>query len=48
PLDLRPHQLGPATEPALHYALGDGTDAHSWTTLQQLTTHLKSAPGKAD
>ncbi|WP_245239481.1 DUF6177 family protein, partial [Streptomyces sp. MZ04] len=43
----RPAQLGPAARPALHYALGDGTDASAWTTLQHLTQHLKAAPGPA-
>lgn len=40
---LRPAQLGHTSRPALHYILGDGTDPNSWTTLQQLTQHLKSA-----
>ncbi|MEU4998740.1 DUF6177 family protein [Streptomyces sp. NPDC021622] len=40
----RAAQLGPAARPALHYTLGDGTDPNSWTTLQQLTQHLKAAP----
>ncbi|MFE0136492.1 DUF6177 family protein [Streptomyces sp. NPDC059037] len=43
----RPAQLGPAARPAFHYALGDGTDATAWTALQQLTQHLKAAPGSA-
>lgn len=43
PLNLRPTQLGAASAPALHYPLGDGTDAQAWTTLDQLTTHLKNA-----
>ncbi|MFD7000180.1 DUF6177 family protein [Streptomyces mirabilis] len=43
PLNLSPTQLGPATEPALHYPLGDGTDPHAWTALQQLTRHLRQA-----
>ncbi|WP_190113313.1 DUF6177 family protein [Streptomyces cinnamoneus] len=37
PLDLRPVELGPA----VHYPLGDGTDAQAWTVLQQLAEHLK-------
>ncbi|WP_327428284.1 DUF6177 family protein [Streptomyces sp. NBC_01236] len=41
PLDLTPTQLGHATEPALHYLLGNGTDPHAWNTLQRLTKHLK-------
>jgi len=43
PLDLTPTQLGPATGPALHYTLGDGTAPEAWATLQQLTQHLKQA-----
>ncbi|WP_033328108.1 DUF6177 family protein [Streptomyces yerevanensis] len=34
----------PTDRPALHYALGDGTTSEAWTTLQQLTAHLKAAP----
>ncbi|WP_208835552.1 DUF6177 family protein [Streptomyces alboniger] len=44
PLALRPVPLGPATRPALHYPLGDGADPTAWTTFQQLSAHLKSAP----
>ncbi|MFI6089567.1 DUF6177 family protein [Streptomyces sp. NPDC051218] len=43
PLSLRPTQLGTTSNPALHYLLGDGTDAQAWTTLDQLITHLKNA-----
>jgi len=43
PLNLTPVQLGPAAEPALHYLFGDGTNPHTWNTLQQLTQHLKQA-----
>ncbi|WP_327748968.1 DUF6177 family protein [Streptomyces europaeiscabiei] len=43
PVDLRLRQLGPPAHPALHYVLGDGTDAAAWTALQHLTTHLKIA-----
>ncbi|WP_406483320.1 DUF6177 family protein [Streptomyces sp. NBC_01615] len=39
-LDLTPTQLGHATEPALHYPLGNGTDPHAWNALQRLTKHL--------
>ncbi|MFI6687053.1 DUF6177 family protein [Streptomyces sp. NPDC050485] len=42
PLALRPTQLGPAAEPALHYVLGDGTDAGTWSMLEKLTAHLES------
>ncbi|MFJ7961787.1 DUF6177 family protein [Streptomyces sp. NPDC096324] len=41
PLNLSPTQVGPLTEPALHYPLGHGTDPRAWNTLQQLTQHLK-------
>ena len=37
-----PIRLGPATAPALHYPLGDGTDPEAWTRLQQLNRHLAS------
>ncbi|MEW2550065.1 DUF6177 family protein [Streptomyces sp. NPDC047002] len=40
PLPGRPVQLGAAGAPALHYPLGDGTDAASWAALEILTTHL--------
>lgn len=43
PFNLAPVQLGPAGEPSLHYPLGDGTNAHAWTRLQQLTKHLRRA-----
>ncbi|WP_229880218.1 DUF6177 family protein, partial [Streptomyces echinoruber] len=45
PLALRPRRLGPHTHPALHYPLGDGTDADAWATLQKLTAHLKTGEG---
>ncbi|WP_328768181.1 DUF6177 family protein [Streptomyces sp. NBC_00286] len=41
PLNLTPVQLGAAAAPALHYPLGDGIDPRTWSTLQQLTQHLK-------
>ncbi|WP_319703020.1 DUF6177 family protein [Streptomyces caniscabiei] len=45
PLAPRPRQLGTHTHPALHYLLSDGTDSGAWTALQDLTAHLKAAPG---
>ncbi|MGW3170993.1 DUF6177 family protein [Streptomyces sp. NPDC001153] len=46
PLTFRPVQLGTATAPALHYSLGDGTDAAAWPVLQTLIAHLKAGtPG---
>ncbi|MEH0633270.1 DUF6177 family protein [Streptomyces bottropensis] len=38
----RPARLGPAARPALHYALGDGSDAVAWQHLKQLNDHLQS------
>ncbi|MFD9223395.1 DUF6177 family protein [Streptomyces sp. NPDC060064] len=43
PLNSHIILLGPATRPALHYPLGNGTNAHAWTALQRLTQHLKKA-----
>ncbi|WP_434593987.1 DUF6177 family protein [Streptomyces sp. A5-4] len=43
PLAPHPIQIGPAARPALHYLLGDGTNAQAGTMLQQLTQHLKKA-----
>jgi hypothetical protein len=40
PLDLVPTRLGPTARPAVHYALGDGTDPRAWNMLEQLTQHL--------
>ncbi|WP_435280367.1 DUF6177 family protein [Streptomyces koelreuteriae] len=37
----RPTRLGPGSEPALHYSLGDGTDPHAWSVFQRLVQHLK-------
>ncbi|WEH18526.1 DUF6177 family protein [Streptomyces sp. VNUA24] len=39
----RPARLGPAARPALHYALGDGSDAVAWQHLKQLNDHLRGA-----
>jgi hypothetical protein len=36
-----PARLGPTAQSALHYSLGDGTDARAWTTFQRLIQHLK-------
>ncbi|MGW7271227.1 DUF6177 family protein [Streptomyces sp. NPDC054864] len=43
PQGPRPTRLGSPSHPALHYTLGDGTNPDSWTTLQQLTRHLRPA-----
>jgi hypothetical protein len=46
PVAVRPLALGPASAPALHYPLGDGTDARTLTELQQLAAHLRAGmPG---
>ncbi|MCT9138377.1 DUF6177 family protein [Streptomyces violarus] len=37
----RPTRLGPGSEPALHYSLGDGTHPHAWSVFQRLVQHLK-------
>ncbi|GKQ37612.1 DUF6177 family protein [Streptomyces sp. A012304] len=42
PVEVRPLALGPASAPALHYPLGDGSDAGVWTELRHLATHLRS------
>ncbi|MEU9008713.1 DUF6177 family protein [Streptomyces sp. NPDC048479] len=39
---LLPTRLGPATRPALHYTLGNGTSPTAWHHLQHLNKHLKS------
>jgi hypothetical protein len=41
PIDVRAVELGPASAPALHYPLGDGSDPGSWTRLHTLATHLR-------
>ncbi|MET7358238.1 DUF6177 family protein [Streptomyces sp. NPDC005562] len=43
PTGPRPSRLGPSARPALHYILGDGTDASCWSTFQQLTRHLRES-----
>ncbi|WP_338898194.1 DUF6177 family protein [Streptomyces sp. TG1A-60] len=43
PVEVRAVHLGPTARPALHYPLGDGTDAGGWGRLQELTAHLRSA-----
>lgn len=42
PLPLSPAPLGPATGPALHYRLGDGTRPDAWNDLETLTGHLRN------
>ncbi|MFJ9677923.1 DUF6177 family protein [Streptomyces sp. NPDC101194] len=44
--DAAPAQLGPATRPALHYALGDGTDPAAWQHLRHIHDHVNGARQK--
>ncbi|MBC9717860.1 hypothetical protein H9Y04_35545 [Streptomyces sp. TRM66268-LWL] len=37
-----PAELGPAVSPALHFTVGDGTDAAAWDRLQELNRCLKA------
>ncbi|MEU6280441.1 DUF6177 family protein [Streptomyces sp. NPDC047028] len=48
PVTTKPVQLGTAADPALHYGLGDGTDADAWTALQSLTTHLRAGSPRTE
>ncbi|MDK0521211.1 DUF6177 family protein [Streptomyces sp. ML-6] len=42
--DAAPSRLGPATRPALHYTLGDGTDpATAWQRLRQINDYVNGA-----
>ncbi|MEE1808563.1 DUF6177 family protein [Streptomyces sp. BE133] len=43
---IAPARLGPATRPALHYALGDGTDLAAWQRLQRINDRLHGARQK--
>lgn len=46
PLGVRPVALGPASESALHYPLGDGSDARALVELHRLAAHLRAGvPG---
>ncbi|WP_217246873.1 DUF6177 family protein [Streptomyces sp. AC602_WCS936] len=46
PVEVRPVVLGPAAEPALHYPLGDGSDAGALIGLRRLAAHLRAGvPG---
>ncbi|MFJ3552154.1 MULTISPECIES: DUF6177 family protein [Streptomyces] len=46
PVEVRPVVLGPASEPALHYPLGDGSDAGALVELHRLAAHLRAGmPG---
>lgn len=41
--DTAPTPLGPATRPAVHYALGDGADPTAWQRLRQINDHVNGA-----
>ncbi|GGV96499.1 hypothetical protein GCM10015535_66140 [Streptomyces gelaticus] len=41
-----PLRLGPAGRPALHYALGDGTDPTAWQRLRQINDHVTAGTSK--
>ncbi|MEV0303250.1 DUF6177 family protein [Streptomyces prasinus] len=46
PVAVRPVALGPASEPALHYPLGDGSDTGALGELHRLAAHLRAGvPG---
>ncbi|MER6548312.1 DUF6177 family protein [Streptomyces sp. NPDC001250] len=40
-----PLNLGPVRRPAVHYTIGDGTDATAWQRLTEINDHLKSSTG---
>ncbi|MEW2293484.1 DUF6177 family protein [Streptomyces sp. NPDC006743] len=42
--DTPPTRLGSAARPALHYELGDGTDAAAWRRLRRAQEHVRAAP----
>ncbi|MFE2929262.1 DUF6177 family protein [Streptomyces sp. NPDC059278] len=45
--DTSPVRIGPATRPALHYTLGDGTDPAAWQRLRQINGHLAAGSSGA-
>lgn len=46
PVEVRPVALGPASGPALHYPLGDGSDPGALVRLRHLAEHLRAGvPG---
>lgn len=48
PVEVRPLVLGPASAPALHYPLGDGTDPGALVRLRHLAEHLRAGVPGAD
>ncbi|MFC5722004.1 DUF6177 family protein [Streptomyces gamaensis] len=42
PVEVRPVRLGAAGAPAVHYPLGEGTDAAVWGDFQRLMEHLRA------
>ncbi|WP_407110350.1 DUF6177 family protein [Streptomyces sp. DSM 116494] len=47
PVEVRPVVLGPASAPALHYPLGDGSDAGALVVLRHLGAHLRAGVPEA-
>ncbi|MEV6746390.1 DUF6177 family protein [Streptomyces sp. NPDC051080] len=45
--DTAPVRFGPASRPALHYTLGDGTDPAAWQRLRQINDHLAAGSSGA-
>ncbi|WND37489.1 DUF6177 family protein [Streptomyces sp. BB1-1-1] len=48
PVEVRPVALGPATGPALHYPLGDGSDVGALVGLRRLAAHLRAGVPAAE
>ncbi|WP_337819389.1 DUF6177 family protein [Streptomyces werraensis] len=48
PVGIRPVPLGPSSEPALHYPLGDGSDPSALVALRHLAAHLRTGVPRAD
>ncbi|WP_369214844.1 DUF6177 family protein, partial [Streptomyces flavofungini] len=44
----QPIRLGPAARQALHYTLGDGTDANAWSSLERIIGQTDRSPEAAD
>ncbi|MFF8416471.1 DUF6177 family protein [Streptomyces sp. NPDC015680] len=45
--DTAPVRFGPASRPALHHTLGDGTDPAAWQRLRQINDHLAAGSSGA-
>ncbi|MFK0061146.1 DUF6177 family protein [Streptomyces werraensis] len=48
PVGIRPVPLGPSSEPALHYPLGDGSDPSALVALRHLAAHLRTGVPRTD